>query len=75
MDKKSFRDYRKEAAAEAVSFIEDGYRRIGECYSSYRGWHYIYLRHTRNGNAITISVTPDGYKIHKNNELIKSEPI
>lgn len=68
------RDYRKEAAKEAVSFLYDNYRHVVFTEDLRPGVDFYKLRHVVNGNIITILADAKGYTIKKNSTIVKSEP-
>lgn len=70
----STRDYRKEAAKEAVSFLYDNYRHVVFTEDFRPGVDFYKLRHTLNGNTITILASENGYTVKKNRTIVKAEP-
>lgn len=68
------RNYRKEAAKEAVSFILDNYRVIVMSEGYFPGGDYYKMRHQSNGSTITIQAGNHGYTIKKNGKIVKQEP-
>lgn len=70
----STRDYRKEAAKEAVSFLYDNYRHVVFTKDFRPGVDFYRLRHVINGNTITILADAKGYTVKKNSTIVKTEP-
>lgn len=70
----SKRNYRKEAAQEAVSFLYENYRVVIFCENYTTDTDYYKMKHTRNGNTITILADTQGYTIKKNSVIVKREP-
>lgn len=68
------RDFRKEAAKEAVSFLYDNYRHVIFTEDLRPGVDFYKLRHVVNGNIITILADAKGYTVKKNSTIVKSEP-
>lgn len=69
----SNRDYRKEAAQEAVSFLYDNYRCVFFTKDFLPGADLYKLRHRYNGNTITILASKTGYYVKKNGTIVKAE--
>lgn len=70
----STRNYRKEAAKEAVSFLYDNYRHVVFTEDFRPGVDFYKLRHVVNGNTITILADAKGYTVKKNRTIVKQEP-
>lgn len=70
----STRDFRKEAAKEAVSFLYDNYRHVVFTEDFRPGVDFYKLRHVVNGNIITILADAKGYTVKKNRTIVKTEP-
>ena len=68
------RNYRREAAKEAVSFLYDNYRHVLFAEDFRPGVDFYKLRNVCNGNIITILADNKGYTIKKNSEVVKCEP-
>ena len=68
------RDFRKEAAKEAVSFLYDNYRHVVFTEDFRPGVDFYKLRHVVNGNTITILASETGYTVKKNRTIVKQEP-
>lgn len=68
------RDFRKEAAKEAVSFLNDKYRHVVFIEDFRPGVDFYKLRHLVNGNIITILADAKGYTVKKNRTIVKQEP-
>ena len=68
------RDFRMEAAKEAVSFLYDNYRVVSFTENLEPGIDYYKLHHPFNGNTITIKATQKGFTVKKNSTIVKTEP-
>lgn len=68
------RDFRKEAAKEAVSFLYDNYRVVSFTENLHPGVDFYKLHHPFNGNTITIRADQKGFFVKKNNAIVKTEP-
>ena len=59
----------KRAAQVADSLLSEGYRLMYE--TDLEGYHYMYLRHTSNGNRMNIMYQSDVIFLQKNGHVVK----
>lgn len=60
---------KKRAAQVADSLLSEGYRLMYE--TDLEGYHYMYLRHTSNGNRMNIMYQSDVIYLQKNGLVVK----
>ncbi len=60
---------KKRAAQVADSLLSEGYRLMHE--TDFDGYHYMYLRHSSNGNRMNIMYKEDSIYLQKNGHVVK----